>query len=287
MKTINTSAPNEAETQEIYTIYCQLSTIIHDYCIGDQLFKRNCFSWAITSKYYSMMHCGRFICLLGLKEYPRRHDHLHDFLQGKNQFNGSTFRDLINSVKSFSNIKDLEQKISRLGEKLENLKKLREHNSYDFFIISHQINHSVLSPEFRRLYKEMKKLNKDYLIFVLDLLVDYINSLGYKDHFASFLKDTNKKHKWALKSLKKDLNIQKMDDKIIEKVFSILNKKLLSNFNTGIKLPDSFFKPIKFYAFPTKYNNMREFIDNINELTEKEEVSNKIFFNFLTLYLSL
>lgn len=262
-----TLPPTDEETQEIYKIYCQLATIIHDYALGQQLYKKNCYSWAITANYYSLMHCGRFICLLGLKDYPNQHKNLHKFLSGQEHFKNNSFNDLLNKLPHVPNTQETETKIKILGQKLEKIKKLREDNSYEFFIISHQINHSVLKTEFPKAYAEIKKLNYEYLNFVFELFVSYINSLDYKDYFIGFLKDTNNKYTWAFIDLIKNMGIQNIEPQLIEEIKILIDERLTSKLVGGISLNDSFFNPITYGFYPDKYDKMQEFINNINDLT--------------------
>lgn len=312
-----TRNPTDAQTQEIYKIYCQLATIIHDYAVGQHLFKNKCYSWAITANYYSLMHCGRFICLLGLKDFPSMHTDLFKFLTNQKKFknrfsnrlenqeidrarfveflaqqfsdawirdenpdeiifkkeNGrlniqknNSFNNLLNNLRQFTNNQELATKINQLGKKLEEIKLLREDNSYELFIISHQINHSVLETEFPRAYKEIKRLNNEYLIFILELFVDYINSLAYKDYFIGFLKDNNETHIWAFKNLSANLALQNIDPEIIQDISNMIDEKLLNMLDAGLSLEDSFFDPIYFESFPDKNKNMRDFINHINVL---------------------
>lgn len=258
--------PTDDETQEIYKIYCQLATIIHDYAVGQQLYKNSCYSWAITANYYSLMHCGRFICLIGIKKYPDSHAKLHKFLSGQGNFDNILLNDLSIIIKSFFNDNELENKIINLGNKLEKIKKLRENNSYDLFIIAHQIDHSVLKTEFPKVYEEIKKLNEESLRFVLRLLVAYINSLDYRDYFIAFLKDTNQNYPWAIKDLMKNLRRQNISNKIIQEISSKINEELLNNLDSAVSLDDSFFNPIKYNSFTDKNSKMEEFKKRINAL---------------------
>ncbi|MCZ7399920.1 MAG: hypothetical protein O8C62_09660 [Candidatus Methanoperedens sp.] len=266
-----TLPPTDEETQEIYKIYCQLATIIHDYAVGQQLYKKNCYSWAITANYYSLMHCGRFICLIGIKDCPKYHSDLHNFLSGKeNKFerkSGKSVDDLLRNLQHIGDYTKLYNKIKILGLKLEKIKKIRENNSYDFFIISHQINHSILETEFPKAYAEIKKLNYEYLNFVFELFVSYINSLDYKDYFIGFLKDTNNKYTWAFIDLIKNLSIQNIEPQLIEEIKILIDEKLIRKLVGGISLDDSFFNPITYGFYPEKYDKMKEFINNINDLT--------------------
>jgi hypothetical protein len=261
-----TRHPTDDETQEIYKIYCQLATIIHDYAVGRQLYKNSCYSWAITANYYSLMHCGRFICLIVLKKYPERHKELHEFLSGQQKFKNIPLNDLFNILKKFTNDPKIEIKIKNLGTKLEKIKKLREDNSYEFFIISHQINHSVLQTEFPKVYNEIRKLNEESLKFVLELLVVYINSLYYKDYFTGFLKDTDENYPWAFSDLIHNLSTQKIDPPLINEISNLIDQNLMNKLGDGILLEDSFFNPIKYNSFTNKSNKMRDFMDRIKAL---------------------
>ncbi len=258
--------PTDDETQKIYKIYCQLATIIHDYAVGQQLYKNSCYSWAITANYYSLMHCGRFIFLIGGKKYPSGHAKLHKFLSGQENCDNISLNDLSYILESFFDDNELKNKIINLGNKLEQIKKLRENNSYDFFIISHQIDHSVLKTEFPKVYKEIKKLNEEYLGFVFRLLVAYINSLDYKDCFIAFLKDTNQNYPWAIKDLIKNLRCQNISIEIIEEISNKIDEELLNSFDSAVSLDDSFFNPIKYNSFTDKNSKMEEFKARINAL---------------------
>ncbi|MCX9089832.1 MAG: hypothetical protein OIN90_19985 [Candidatus Methanoperedens sp.] len=258
--------PTDDETQEIYKIYCQLATIIHDYAVGCQLYKNSCYSWAITVNYYSLMHCGRFICLIGIKKFPKSHKRLNEFLSGQQKFENISLNGLFNILKKFTNDTKLEIKIKTLGNKLKKIKELREDNSYEFFIISHQINHSVLKTEFPKVYNEIRKLNEESLKFVLELLVAYINSLDYKDYFIGFLKDTDKNYPWAFSDLIHNLSIQNIDTSLIKDISDLIDENLLNKLDDGILLEDSFFNPIKYNSFTDKSEKMRNFMDRIKAL---------------------
>lgn len=258
--------PIDVEIQGIYSSYCQLATIIHDYAVGKQLYQNKCYSWAITANYYSLMHCGRFICHLGLNTFPWSHRDLHRFLSGNGRFNGNTFNDLLGNFQQFTNVHDIEGKIRRLGQKLEKIKKLREDNSYEFFISSHQINHSVLNIQFPRVYGEIRNLNEEYLKFVLELFVAYINSLDYRDYFIAFLKDVNENYTWAFKNLIRDMKTQKIDEAIIQKISLLIEESLMSTLYTAVSLDDSFFDPIKYHSFTDKNKKMKQFIERIDVL---------------------
>lgn len=259
--------PTDNETQEIYRIYCKLATIIHDYAVGQQLYKNSCYSWAITANYYSLMHCGRFICQLGIKEYPKGHRELNEFLSGKPRgFQNNSFNTLLNNLRRINNNQEIENKIKVLGQKLKKIKELRENNSYDFFIISHQLNHSILKTEFPKAYEEIKRLNDEYLIFVFELFIAYINSLDYKYYFIGFLKDTNKKYSWAFMDLIDNLRIQKIDPLIIREISNLIDKNLMNKLDKGILLDDSFYNPITYDFYPDKNKKIQEFIERINNL---------------------
>jgi len=260
--------PSNSEIKEIYRIYCHLSTIIHDYAIGRKLQKQKCYSWALTAYYYSLMHSERFICYLAIKNYPKQHRALIDFLSGDVQYNQFTTEQISQNLNQRNISLDI-GKIKKLGKILEKSKKIRENNSYELFIVAHQFNHSFLEIQFTSACSLMEKIAKDYLTLCSKLLFDYIQSCNFKYHFISFIKDKNEGHKWAFNSLKMSLNHQIKNKKIIDEVFKLLNTELLDKVNTDLILEDSFFEPITFGNYTEKNEVMRTFMQNVNNLTEE------------------
>jgi len=257
--------PSESDIKEIYRIYSHLSTIIHDYAIGRKLQKQKCYSWALTAYYYSLMHSGRFICYLAIKDYPKGHRELINFLSGDARYHHFTTEQITQHLKLRNINLDID-KIKKLGKILGKSKKIREDNSYELFIVAHQFKHSFLETNFTSACSLMKKIAKNYLRLCSKLLLDYVQSCHYKDYFISFIKDKNKGHKWAFNSLKVSLDNQIKDKKIVDGVFKLLNTELLNKVNTDLIIEDSFFEPISFEHYSDKNEVMHKFKQNVDNL---------------------
>lgn len=254
---------SDKEKQKIYTHFCQLVTILHDYAVGKKLYSEKLFSWAITANYYSLMHCGRFICTLGGIEYPNRHSDLISLLSGRHT--SEKYQNLLNSINGYIPNHDSPSKITTLGEKLKLIKKIRECNSYELFIIAHQHNHDKLENIFNDCYSEVDSINLEYIEFCLDLLVEYINRSPSKEFYVAFLTEERGNYGSPVDSfINESVYVQGIQLEIMQIIKQLINEKL--NFKTDMILPDSFFDAINFHNFESKSNKMEKFQNYVNDL---------------------
>lgn len=268
--------PNDEEIKKFYTLFCVVFTAFHNYATAKRLFQNKIYSWSLTSYYYSLMHCGRSIYFMSLNCYPKRHDVLHDFLSGKDINNkkfwklrapkgikeSHNFSELINRLPQIN--RSNKSRIKKLGEYLKEIKKVREFNSYEMFIVAHQINHLYLSPELENGTKKISKIVKKYLIFLTDLFFNYVQRKS--DYFKAFLLDRNQYYKWAFKYLIESLETQNFDSKIIGEIEGIIKKGLLDKISVQIECPNIFYNPISYELFEGKNAIIKDFIKNIKEV---------------------
>ena len=170
---LNYNLPNDDEIKRFYTLFCEIFTAFHNYAIGKRLFNSEVYSWSLISYYYSLMHCGRIVCFMPLNCFARSHADLHKFLRG-DRINNSKFWKLehpkgVNESHNFEEIirglpnQDnlIESKIKELGEHLRKIQKVREFNSYEMFIVAHQIGHRELSPKLKDGAMRISNIVKD------------------------------------------------------------------------------------------------------------------------------
>lgn len=262
--------PSEVEIKKMYELYCQLFTILHDYAVGVELSKTKRLAWAIAANYYSLMHCGRFICLLSGISYPQKHKDLIELFKGKNVKERNReidFNYIVSELRRFSQCNEIEERLKRLGAILKKIKKLREDSNYEYFIVAHQVEHPFFSSELCDAYEVIKRANEGYISFVLDLYCEYINSLPYGKYVAAFLKDRSppRRH-WGLSYIKRSFKKQEISEETINSIFQLINKHLLKNIQTNIQLDESFFQPIKFREFNEKSEKMLEFKGDVEKL---------------------
>lgn len=264
---------SDEEKQKIYTHFCQLITILHNYALGKKLYSENSYSWAITANYYSLMHCGRFICNLGIEDHPTSHANLHKLLSGnsvtegnrnRNTYKSFEYQNLLNSINSY--IPNSDSKIEILGEKLELIKQIREYNSYELFIIAHQHNHAFLKSIFSDCYSKVESINLDYIDFCLDLLVEYTNKSSSKEFYIAFLTKESESYGDPIQSfIEESIFENRIDKQIMDDIKQLIDNKLM-NFHTNITLKDSFFTPIHYHNFDSKSSVMIKFKQKVREL---------------------
>lgn len=267
--------PSGEERRKFYTLFCEVFTAFHNYAIAKRLFQNKVYSWSLVSYYYSLMHCGRFICFMSLNCFPIGHKDLHELLSGENINNrlfwklrypkgieeSHNFSELINELNQINSSN--ESRIKELGKNLERIKEVRKFNSYEMFIIAHQINH-LLSLELENGTKRINKIVKKYLKFVIDLLFNYVEKKS--DYFKAFLLDRNQYYKWAFKYLIKSLETQNFDSGIIDEIEGIIKKGLLNKISIQIECPNIFYNPISFELFESKNAIIKDFIKSIKKV---------------------
>lgn len=266
--------PHSDEIKRFYTLFCEVFTAFHNYAVAKKLFENKIYSWSLTAYYYSLMHCGRAICYMSLNCFPKRHEDLHKLLRGENLNNRVKFWRLespegVNETHNFEElIRRLPQinggereKIRRLGNYLEKIKKIREFNSYEMFIVAHQTEHAVLSPKLQEGTEKIDKIVEDYLIFISKLLFHYTEQKG--EHFKAFLLDKNQNDKWAFEYLRKSLREQKLDEGIIER---IIKPNLLDRLACGTNCPNEFYDKISFRLFDEKQGIIKNFMRLFDEV---------------------
>jgi len=271
--------PSYEEIRKFYTLFCEVFTAFHNYATAKKLSKNRIYSWSLTAYYYSLMHCGRAICYMALNCFPKSHATLHKLLRGDERLsveqekfwkleipNGireqHSFEELINRLPVNDN--SIESKIKELGKYLEKIKKVREFNSYEMFIVAHQIEHQVLSLKLKEGSEEIGQIVKGYLIFVMRLLLAYVQQKS--DYFKAFLLDRNQEHKWAFEYLLRTLREQRFDKAIIDEVETIIKKHLIDKISVHTESPDEFYSPISFMFFEDKREIINNFIELINEV---------------------
>lgn len=264
------------EKQKAYKYYCQLMTILHDYAIGKQLHKNKIYSWAITSHYYSLMHCGRFICMLGIDDYLESHAQSHQLLsgtrsnvKGKNS-NGISrefnYEELLQSVDRY--LPESEDKINALGNKLKIISEIRNNNSYEHFIIAHQCDHRILKDVFSDCYSKIATINWNYIDFCLDLLVGFINikESPFKDFYIAFLKNQGEEYENPTQSfIFESKYVHKIDEPIIDEIKELIDTKL-NELHTDSVVTLSSLVPITYGNYGTKSNKMDEFKREVDSL---------------------
>ena len=272
----NTSLPSDDEIKNFYTLFCEVFTAFHNYATAKRLFQNKIYSWALTSYYYSLMHCGRAICFMSMNCFPKGHKDLHKLLKSENINRAKfwkldhpegasethSFEELINGLPQIENSE--KQKIIQLGHYLENIKKIREFNSYEMFIVAHQIKHTVLSPRLENGTKKIDQIVKDYLIFITNLLFSYTQQKN--ECFKAFLLDKNLNYKWAFEYLKKSLENQNFDRIIINEIYEIIKENLLDKLSVEIICPDEFYNKISFRLFNEKSGIINKFIRLFEEI---------------------
>jgi uncharacterized protein (UPF0332 family) len=272
-----TNFPSDEEIKKFYTLFCEIFTAFHNYATAKKLSKSKIYTWSLTAYYYSLMHCGRAICYMALKCFPKRHEALHKFLKGENLERREkfwkldepkgiseqhTFEELLENLPVNNN--SVKSKIKKLGEYLEKIKKVREFNSYEMFIVAHQIEHYVLSPKLKKGSIKICQIVKNYLIFVMDLFFAYVQPKA--DYFKAFLLDRNQNNKWAFEYLLRTLSKQRFGKSIIEEVKTVINDQLLSRISVQMECPDSFYEPISFQVFSGKSQIINDFIKLIDDV---------------------
>lgn len=277
---LNHHLPNDDEIKSFYTLFCEIFTAFHNYAIGKTLFEKKVYSWSFVSYYYSLMHCGRTICFMSLNCFPKRHEDLHKFLSG-DRINNSKFwklahpegvreshdfNELIRGLPRQNNL--IESKIKKFGEHLRKIQKVREFNSYEMFIVAHQIGHQVLSPELEAGAVRIRNIVEDCLIFVIDLLYDYVRQKS--DYFKAFLLDRNQNYKWGFDSLIQSLESQRVAKVIINEIKETIRNGLLNKISIDIGCPDEFYDKISFELFHEKRGIIYDFIRDIGRVNRNE-----------------
>jgi len=268
------------EKKNFYTLFCEIFTAFYCFATGKRLFKNKVYSWAIISYYYSLMHCGRSICFMSLNCFPKRHEDLHKILKGIDINNQKFWRlespdgvreshnieEILNTLPVSNNLVKL--KLEKLGEYLEKIKSIREFNSYEMFIVTHQINHRELSPALKNGTEKIDKIVREYLQFLLDLLHKHVREKS--DEFKAFLLDKNEKNNWAFEYLKNSLKEQRFDNKIINEINMLIRERLLNKIFAQSECPDNFYNTISFGLFNEKSGIIKKFISKINEIEINE-----------------
>ncbi|MCX9014692.1 MAG: hypothetical protein OIN89_07855 [Candidatus Methanoperedens sp.] len=192
------------EDQIFYTIFCQLQVAIYNLVIGKDLKNQNKASWAVVAYYYSMLHSARTIVMMGEEDVPTNHGKLIELLKESDVKNKS-WRTAI--PKEFGR-KDIIQKISRktglscetvddrlktIGNNMYYSQKIRNQNSYEIYIISHQTNHSEVTPILDEGIEILNTESQSAVIIALNMFKEYINQLEptKKDAYLSFVMDEN------------------------------------------------------------------------------------------------
>ncbi len=271
---------SDEEIKKFYTLFCEIFTAFHNYATAKRLFQNNIFSWSLTSYYYSLMHCGRAICFMALNCFPKGHKDLYKLLTGTGINNrkfwklenprgveeSHNFWEIINGLPGTNNSDEL--RIKKLGKDLENVKHIREFNSYEMFIVAHQIEHSILSPELKKGTERIGEIVRNYLLFITDLLFRYVQ--GKSDEFKDFLLDRNQNYKWAFEHLTQSLEKQQFDDETIDEIDGIIKERLLDKISARGECPDDFYDKISFKLFGAKRGIINNFIESLKRLEENE-----------------
>ena len=226
------------EDQMFYTIFCQLQVAIYNLVIGKDLRIQNKVSWAVVAYYYSMLHSARTIVMMGEEDVPTSHGQFIKLLRQSDVKNKSW---RTGTKKDFKR-KDVIKKISKktgltcelvdgqlkiIGNNMYYSQEIRNQNSYEIYIISHQTNHSEVTPI---LDKGIEILNTESQLAVssaLNMFKGYINRLEptKKDAYLSFLMGKNRYDdgfKYLFNIVFKNQNV---DDELIEE-----SKKLILPF---------------------------------------------------------
>jgi hypothetical protein len=149
--------------RKFFASYWLLHSALYNFAQGLENQRNRRFTWAITNYYYCMVYIGRLFMFLTKDLYFLYHKNLIWFFKSENnigrvwkleedgdfrKFNISRNQNIGDNI----NIKDIskcigwdEEKIKKFGEILGNLKKFREENTYEAFIIYAQENHIVLT----------------------------------------------------------------------------------------------------------------------------------------------
>lgn len=264
--------PTDREIQNFYTLFCIVFSSLYNYALAKRLLKDRIYSWAITAYYYSLMHCARAICYMSLKCFPKQHSRIYAYMQGKtirgakwwkiDEPKGITenhdFKELIKNLPQ-SDCLNIEQEIKQLGDYLEKLKELREFNSYEMFIIAHQIGHGILTPTLGEAGEKIDQIVKYYLSFLLQLLFYYTQDKG--EYFKAFLLDNTQHYRWAFLHLRETLESQRFQGDIISMVERLVNEYLLRTLHTSVDCPPQFYEKISYALFDQKKGIIRELSD--------------------------
>ena len=274
----------DEKAKKFYTLFCEVFTAFHNYATAKRLSQNQLYSWSLTSYYYSLMHCGRVICFMSLNCFPKRHEDLHKLLKGININNAKfwklntpngekethKFSELINALHEIDNNLEKE-KIKQLGEYLEKIKRIREFNSYEMFIVAHQIQHGILSPKLKDGTKKIDQIVRDYLTLITRLL--FYCAQQRNEYFKAFLLDKNPKHKWAFEYLKRSLEKQNFDKGIIDEIYKIIKENLLDRLSAEVDIdcPDEFYNKISFGLFNEKSGIINSFIELLEEIENETD----------------
>ena len=282
----------EGEKHLFYHSYSFLKTIIHNYAISNFLLKNELYSWGITSGYYELVQTGRLYCFIASQNYPKTHLELHEFLSGKRDcfYRKPIYRDrssrpihyirdkIIESIIEIDN--NSEDNFRNLGNELEYLSKIRNNNSYDPFIIAHQINHEILEPEFEKLSEIMNCLNKKWLCSSFRLFLRYLKLLENKKKYLGLL--LNKQEifaeierstegiraiSWGIPTVLSDLEQQGLaaESKEISNIWEeFLNKEINFYYEP---IDTEFARPIFYSNFNEKNSDFNSFKSNITKLS--------------------
>lgn len=272
--------PSDEEIKTFYTLFCKIFSAFLNYATAIRLSKNKNYTWSLVAYYYSLMHCGRAICFMSFGSFPTGHTDLYKLLSGESVNNrkfwrlgnpegvneSHDFSELIRNLPTTSN--RMESQTKELGKYLEKVKKIREFNSYEMFIMAHQIDHPVLSPRLLDGIKILRKIVREYLTFVMNLLFEYAEAKG--EYFKAFVLDKNPDHEWAFKYLFLSLKKQKFGSKIIGEIEKIIKDNLLSKISVQIVCPEEFYNPISIQFFDDKIRIMSNFGKDIQELQSGE-----------------
>lgn len=173
--------------QRFYIALCLLVASVQDGFLGSRERRGGNLNWSATISYYSLVHTGRLLLFLSVGDFPRSHDRLKRFLEGRSQETASAGRYPFDWLMRFSRESgavfarpedegplgwhlfpivseylyelmgpDAPQRLERLGQVFVRAKGLRNDANYEALLIAHEQQHRI-TPAFESLADAMSR----------------------------------------------------------------------------------------------------------------------------------
>ena len=298
--------------RKFFVSYWLLHSALYNFAQGLENQRNRRFTWAITNYYYCMVYIGRLFMFLTKDLYFTGHSDLAGFFKGNNvtpkqnkkknkiepHNNATKFEDHdFKRIPVFGNpneeINDFtvitineisecigwdEEKIKKFGEILENLKKFREENTYEAFIIYAQENHIVLTDFIMSATDGVRNIVEGYLKEACKVFFNY-----WRNKSEDIIKLLG--HEWLILRTLETLKMHNLPyndiEVIIKRGFFFENSEIYSSNNleqinriikdtlsTSLSLRKKFENVCKFSNFDAKGKIANEALKTFKKLIE-------------------
>lgn len=159
-----------------YISFCLMASAIQDFLSGSVLRDSGNLNWAVTCRYYSMVHTGRLLSFITVGDFPTQHRSLQDIYDGDamqirpvgfdwlSRFPGSgcsrprvevyaLLAEMQQLAKLTPDAASFESRLQSFGRRMPHLASLRNDSNYEALLIAHEQNHIRVTDLFRRMEK--------------------------------------------------------------------------------------------------------------------------------------